>query len=56
MKKTKKQITGSALVLIGFILIVAKAIDYFIPGKALIPGLTLIGLILVAIGLLLNKK
>ena len=56
MKKTKKQNLGYILVVLGFILIMAKAIDYFVPGKALIPGLTLIGLIFVAIGLLLNKK
>jgi len=56
MKKIKTQTIGYILVILGFILILAKAIDYFVPGKALIPGLTLIGLILVAIGILLNKR
>jgi len=56
MKKNNSQVLGLVLMIIGFILIVAKAIDYFAPGESLIPGLTLIGLILVAIGLMLNKK
>tara|TARA_Y100000310_G_C20696985_1_gene826373 strand:- start:1231 stop:1395 length:165 start_codon:yes stop_codon:yes gene_type:complete len=52
----KKQTTGYILVIIGFILIIAKAIDYFVPGESLIPGLTLLGLLFVALGLLLSKK
>ena len=56
MKKQVKNNLGYLLVIIGFILIVIKAIDYFVPGKSLIPWLTLIGLVLVAIRLFMRKK
>ena len=55
MKKQTQKILSYFLIIIGFILIVIKVIDYFVPGKALIPGLTLIGLILVAVGLFMRK-
>jgi len=52
----KKRVLSQVLVVVGCVFIVVKAIDYFVPGKALIPGLTLIGLLLVAGGLLLGRK
>jgi len=54
--KSRKEKLGIIMVIIGFTLILVKAIDYFTPGKALVPGLTLIGIILVAIGLILHNK
>jgi hypothetical protein len=55
-KKASSKTIGWIFIVIGFILIVSKAIDYFVPGKALIPGSTLIGLLFVATGLLLNSE
>jgi hypothetical protein len=56
MKKRAKKIIGQLLIAIGMVLIIAKAIDYFIPGKSLIPGLIFIGLLLIALGAFLIKK
>ncbi|MFA5019789.1 MAG: hypothetical protein WC533_01680 [Candidatus Pacearchaeota archaeon] len=50
VKATKKKIAGVIFAIVGFILILVKAIDYFSHNRALAPGLTLIGLLLVVIG------
>lgn len=54
--KQQNKILGEGLIIVGFILIVVKAIDYFAFGESLMHGLTLIGLILVVAGISITKK
>jgi hypothetical protein len=56
MKKQAREIIGYALTAIGIILIIAKIIDWLISAQYLAPSLILLGLLIIAIGLLLMKK
>lgn len=56
MKKGKRAFWSKFLILAGFILVLMKLIDYFVPGRSLVPGLTVIGLVMILIGLILRRR
>lgn len=56
MKKSKKKKLGYVLFIFGIILVTAKVIDSFVPGRALIPFLTLIGIVLIILGIIFIKQ